>query len=111
QKCSATSLLILEAELYDDEAFLARLADAATSLPVGLASDPASFVTPLIRAPQGALARALEQLDEGERWLVPPRRDPAHPRLWAPAIKLGVRRGSDTHQRELFGPVLGVMRA
>src|SRR5690606_33408717 len=111
QKCSATSLLILEAELYDDPAFLARLADAATSLPVGLAEDPTSFVTPLIREPEGALARALAQLDEGERWLVPPRRDPAHPRLWGPAIKLGVRRGSFTHQRELFGPVLGVMRA
>ncbi|MFO0747936.1 MAG: proline dehydrogenase family protein [Myxococcota bacterium] len=111
QKCSATSLLILEAALYDDLAFRRRLKDAVLSLPVGSAWELGARVTPLIREPQGDLAWALLELDPGEEWLVAPRRDAQNPRLVHPGVKLGVQPGSRTHQRELFGPVLGVMRA
>ncbi len=111
QKCSATSLLVLEAEVYDDPAFRARLADATRSLVVGSAWEPDTFVTPLVREPEGPLLRALTTLDEGEEWLVPPRVDPSNPRLVHPAVKLGVAPGSFTYANELFGPVLGVMRA
>ncbi|MCG8557747.1 MAG: bifunctional proline dehydrogenase/L-glutamate gamma-semialdehyde dehydrogenase [Proteobacteria bacterium] len=111
QKCSAASLAICVAEVYDSEAFRRQLRDAADSLPAGSAWDPRSVVTPLIRPPGGALERALQTLDEGEQWLLPPREHPSNPRLWTPGIKLGVREGSFTHQTELFGPVLGVMRA
>lgn len=111
QKCSATSLLILEAPLYDDRHFLERLADAARSLHVGSAWELGARVTPLIREPSGALLDALRTLDTGESWLVEPRVSPDNPRLWSPGIKLGVKEGSRTHLTELFGPVLAVMRA
>jgi RHH-type proline utilization regulon transcriptional repressor/proline dehydrogenase/delta 1-pyrroline-5-carboxylate dehydrogenase len=111
QKCSAASLLIAEAEVYDDPAFLARLRDAAASLHVGSAYDPRAFVTPLIHPPQGALLRGLTQLEPGERWLLEPRPHPDNPALWSPGIKLGTEAGSFVHQTELFGPVLAVMRA
>ncbi|MFI5308688.1 MAG: proline dehydrogenase family protein [Polyangiales bacterium] len=111
QKCSACSLLICEAEVYDDSRLLRALADAAESLHVGPSWDPRSVVTPLIRPPEGPLLRALTTLDEGETWLLEPRRDLRNPRLWSPAIKLGVREGSFMHVTELFGPVLAVMRA
>src|SRR5690606_35762354 len=39
QKCSATSLLILEEEVYEDEKFKATLRDAAESLKVGPANE------------------------------------------------------------------------
>ena len=39
QKCSAASLAIVEAALYDDPAFRRRLADAVRSLRVGPATD------------------------------------------------------------------------
>ncbi|HEX6240630.1 MAG TPA: bifunctional proline dehydrogenase/L-glutamate gamma-semialdehyde dehydrogenase, partial [Polyangiales bacterium] len=111
QKCSAASLLILEAEIYDDPECMRTLADAVESLPVGSAWDPRSFVTPLIRPPSGALARALDQLEPSESWLVQPRIDPENPRLVSPGVKLGVAPGSFMHTTELFGPVLSVMRA
>lgn len=111
QKCSAASLLICEAEVYDDPHFQETLRDAVESLPVGSAWDARSFVTPLIRPPEGPLARALATLEPGERWLVAPRVDPENPQLVHPAVKYDVAPGSFTHTTELFGPVLGVMRA
>jgi RHH-type proline utilization regulon transcriptional repressor/proline dehydrogenase/delta 1-pyrroline-5-carboxylate dehydrogenase len=111
QKCSAASLAILEAEVYDDPHFKKHLKDAAESLTVGSTWDLSSKVTPLIRAPHDALLRGLTTLDPGEEWLVKPKQDPKNPNLWSPGIKWGVKEGSFTHQTELFGPVLGVMRA
>jgi RHH-type proline utilization regulon transcriptional repressor/proline dehydrogenase/delta 1-pyrroline-5-carboxylate dehydrogenase len=111
QKCSACSLLVCEAEVYDDPTFMRTLADAAASLKVGSTWSLDSFVTPLIRPPQDALLRALTELDPGEQWLLAPRRDDDNERLWSPAIKVGVREGSFSHTTELFGPVLSVMRA
>jgi RHH-type proline utilization regulon transcriptional repressor/proline dehydrogenase/delta 1-pyrroline-5-carboxylate dehydrogenase len=111
QKCSACSLLILEAEVHDDPHFMETLADAVQSLCVGSAWQARSFVTPLIREPGAALARALGTLEAGESWLVEPGVDPNNPRLLSPGVKLGVAPGSFMHTTELFGPVLSVMRA
>lgn len=111
QKCSATSLLVLEAPVYDDGGFMRRLADAVRSVHTGPAWDRRSKVTPLIRPPRAELSRGLTQLDPGESWLVTPTPDPDNPRLWSPGVKLGVKRRAFTHLTELFGPVLSVLRA
>lgn len=111
QKCSAASLAILEAEVYEDKVFLRQLRDAAASLSVGAATQPESMVTPLIQAPGESLSRALTALEDGESWLLEPQQSEADPCLWSPGIKLGVRPGSWFHQTECFGPVLGLMRA
>jgi RHH-type proline utilization regulon transcriptional repressor/proline dehydrogenase/delta 1-pyrroline-5-carboxylate dehydrogenase len=111
QKCSATSLLILEREVYEDEAFREALCDAARSLRVGSAWDLQTCVGPLIRPPRDPLARGLKELEPGETWALRPRRVGDDPRLWSPGIKWGVAPGGLTHTTELFGPVLGVMRA
>ena len=109
QKCSAASLAIVEAPLYDDARFLGRLADAVRTLRVGPATELATAMGPVIAPPRGPLARALTELDAGESWLVEPRQ--LDERLWTPGVRLGVRDGSWFHQTECFGPVLGVMRA
>ncbi|HXJ77267.1 MAG TPA: proline dehydrogenase family protein [Candidatus Methylomirabilis sp.] len=111
QKCSAASLAICEAEVYDDAVFRRQLRDAAASLDAGSAWDTSSRITPLTQPPGEALARALTTLDDGEEWLLEPRRVGPHPCLWTPGIKIGVRRGSFFHRTECFGPVLGLMRA
>ncbi|MCX6521124.1 MAG: bifunctional proline dehydrogenase/L-glutamate gamma-semialdehyde dehydrogenase [Actinobacteria bacterium] len=109
QKCSAASLAIVEASVYDDPRFLQRLADAVGSVRVGAATDLATMTGPLIGAPSPQLTRALTTLDAGERWLVEPRR--IDERTWTPGVRLGVRPGSWFQRTECFGPVLGVVRA
>jgi RHH-type proline utilization regulon transcriptional repressor/proline dehydrogenase/delta 1-pyrroline-5-carboxylate dehydrogenase len=111
QKCSALSLLILDNEVYKDPSFFKQLYDATKSLAVGSSFDPRTKVGPLIDEPQDKLLRGLTTLDEGEEWLIKPRPDSRNNHLWSPGIKLGVKEGSFTHQTELFGPMLGVMRA
>ncbi|MEO6740933.1 MAG: aldehyde dehydrogenase family protein, partial [Chthoniobacteraceae bacterium] len=111
QKCSAASLAILEAEVYDDPIFRRQLRDASASLHSGAATDPRSVVTPLIIPAGDDLRRALTTLDAGEEWLLEPRQLGDDPCAWTPGIKLGVRPDSWFHRTECFGPVLGLMRA
>ncbi|MEN0128216.1 MAG: bifunctional proline dehydrogenase/L-glutamate gamma-semialdehyde dehydrogenase [Brevundimonas sp.] len=111
QKCSAASLLILVGSAGTDERLRDQLADAVTSLRVGPTSDLASAMGPLVEPAQGKLLRALTTLDDGEEWLVRPRRLDEDGRTWTPGVKHGVRPGSWFHSTECFGPVLGVMRA
>jgi RHH-type proline utilization regulon transcriptional repressor/proline dehydrogenase/delta 1-pyrroline-5-carboxylate dehydrogenase len=112
QKCSATSLLILESEVYHDTKFRAALCDAVESLRVGSAWDVSTKMGPLIRPPSGVLETSLKELEPGEEWAVMPRfHVDANPNLVSPGVKWGVQPNGFTHCTELFGPVLGVMEA
>ena len=111
QKCSATSLLILEAEVYDDPGFKRQLVDAARSFRTGSAWDFSSKMGPLIHPPGDELKDAMTRLQPGESWALKPINLENNPYLWTPGIKWNVQPGSSTHLIEFFGPLLGVMRA
>jgi len=111
QKCSAASLVILEASVYDNPDFQRRLVDATKTLRTGPGWDPRTTLSPLIRPPEGALADALNRLDAGEEWLLKPESVDGSDQVFTPGIKLGVMPGSTFHVNECFGPVLGLMRA
>lgn len=111
QKCSAASLAIVDQTIYDNPAFFRQLSDAVQSLVVGAGYELATTVGPIIRGAEPMLARALEQLDPGESWLVPPAALDAARLRWRPGVKIGVTPGSWSHQHEWFGPVLAVMTA
>ncbi len=112
QKCSATSLLILEQEVYDDPKFRESLSDAVESLSVGSAWQLHTKIGPLIRPPSGDLERSLKELEPGESWAVMPRLHVNdNPHLVSPGVKWGVQPDTFTHRTEFFGPVLGVMLA
>ena len=111
QKCSATSLLILEDEVYEDPEFRRALCGRGPEPSVGSSWDPRTRMGPLIRPPDGVLETALKELEPGESWAVMPKRLEKNPCLYSPAVKWDVQPGSFTHMTELFGPVLGVMKA
>ncbi|NOY42153.1 MAG: aldehyde dehydrogenase family protein [Planctomycetes bacterium] len=112
QKCSATSLLILEQEVYNDSKFRDSLCDAIESLHVDSAWQLPTKLGPLIRPPSGELERALKELEPGESWAVMPRLHVGdNPHLVSPGVKWGVQPNSVTHCTEFFGPLLAVMPA
>ena len=109
QKCSAASLGILVGTVAKSRRFLNQVLDAASSLRVAWPRDAAAEMGPLTEAPGEKLLRGLTRLEPGQRWLLEPKR--IDERLWRPCIRLGVRPGSEYHQVEYFGPVLGLMAA
>lgn len=112
QKCSATSLLILEEEVFHDANFRETLCDAVESLRVGSAWDLSTKLGPLIRPPSGDLEKSLKELEAGESWAVMPRLHvDDNPCLVSPGVKWGVQPQSFTHCTEFFGPLLAVMSA
>ncbi len=111
QKCSATSLLILEKEVHENKNFQRQLVDAAGSFAAGSPWDFHHRTGPLIRPPSGDLKWALTELDEGETWALKPEMKAGNPHLWTPGIKWGVLPGSRSHMTEFFGPVLSVLSA
>lgn len=111
QKCSAASLGILVGSVATSRRFRDQLIDAVTSLRVGYPTDPTVQVGPVIEPASGKLLKALTKLAPGETWLVKPRQLDDTGRLWSPGVKTGVKRGSEFHLTEYFGPVLGLITA
>nr|WP_233551092.1 proline dehydrogenase family protein [Amnibacterium setariae] len=111
QKCSAASLAILVGPVARSKRFLGQLVDAVSSLEVGAPWVATTRMGPVIEPASGKLLEGLTTLGPGERWLLEPKRLDREGRLWTPGIRTGVRRGSDFHRTEYFGPVLGIMTA
>ncbi len=111
QKCSATSLLILEKEIYEDSAFRKQLLDAIRTLKVGSVWNFANKMGPLIRKPMKHLRKGLKFLEAGESWALAPKFNKKNPKLMYPTVKWGVKSGSFSHRTEFFFPLLSVMKA
>lgn len=111
QKCSATSLLVLEKELYEDKNFKKMLVDAAASINVGSVWDLENRIGTLSNTPSGKLEKALSYLDEGEEWALEPSYADENPYMLKPSIRYGTKKGDYCHINELFGPVLSVVKA
>lgn len=112
QKCSACSLLLLQSDIYDDPEFIGKLKDATESLNVGSPWDLSSEIGPMINADTDntALMHAIENLEEGESWLIKPEALNKNRFLMKPGIKMGVKKDNYTFKTELFAPLLAVVR-
>ncbi|EOZ2198215.1 bifunctional proline dehydrogenase/L-glutamate gamma-semialdehyde dehydrogenase [Campylobacter upsaliensis] len=111
QKCSATSLLVLEDEVYEDEEFKKALVDAAASLAVGSPFVFKNKLGALCDKPSEKLIKAINELEAGEEWALKPQFIDDNAHLMTPGIKYGVKKGAFTHMNELFAPLLSVIRA
>ncbi len=107
--CVAGSRLLVEASVYDD--VVAGVAGAGSSLPVGDALDPQTFIGPLVNAAHADRVRGFidRALRSGE---ASPAHEPVLPggltsAFVAPTVLRDVRPGSEIEQNEVFGPVLG----
>ena len=121
QKCSAASLVVLVGSVARSRRFRGQLLDAVRSLKVGTPEHLDTQMGPIITAPSGKLLRGLTTLGEGESWLVEPAPLTVDSplaldakggnKVWSPGVRDGVRRGSEYHLTEYFGPILGIMTA
>jgi RHH-type proline utilization regulon transcriptional repressor/proline dehydrogenase/delta 1-pyrroline-5-carboxylate dehydrogenase len=112
QKCSACSRVVVLGGVYD--AFLARLAEAVHSLPVGPADDPDSAVGPVIDQKARDRVWAYKRLAREEGRVVadvdvgPLAETGAYV---GPLVVADVAPTARIAREEVFGPVLAVLRA
>ncbi len=110
QKCSACSLLLLAADIYDDPTFRVKLRDAATSIKVGYNWDAGNVVGGMISNRNDKMEHVFANLEPGQEWLVEPRYVDPERYILAPSILWGVTPESYIFRTELFAPVLAVVR-
>ncbi len=111
QKCSATSLLVLEEEVYEDEEFKKTLVDAASSMSVGSPFEFKNKIAALCDNIDSKVQKALDELETYEEWALKPKFINNNKHLMTPGIKYGTKKGDFTHMTELFAPILTVMKA
>ncbi|MHB9056451.1 MAG: proline dehydrogenase family protein [Paludibacteraceae bacterium] len=109
QKCSACSLFIVEKSVYDDSDFKSKLKDATESMHTGSAWNGDNLVGPMISNTNEKLLHAINNLEEGESWLVAPEFLDKDHYILKPCVKWGVKPGNYTFENELFGPLLAVV--
>ncbi|MFL1011387.1 proline dehydrogenase family protein [Flavisericum labens] len=108
QKCSATSLLILEEEVFNDNHFKELLKDAAESRIYGDPWDFHTVVGPLAVPVNERIKHVIENTDDKD-WLLKPELEGEY--LLKPGIKWGITTEDYGYKNELFGPILFVMKA
>ncbi|WP_285905602.1 proline dehydrogenase family protein [Pseudodesulfovibrio pelocollis] len=114
QKCSACSRVIVLDAIYDK--FTARLAEAANSVKLGPAENPANYMGPVVdKSAQKNVMRYVGIAEQEGRVLVRrevPDEVKAGGGCYVPlTIVDGITRDHRLAQEEVFGPVLAVMRA
>ncbi len=109
QKCSACSRAIIVEDCYNK--FIERLKEAAESIKIAPAEDPGSFVGPVIsKEAQEKVLRYIE-IGKKEATLLVERKVPREGYFAPLTIFSDVKPTSVIAQEEIFGPVLGVLKA
>jgi RHH-type proline utilization regulon transcriptional repressor/proline dehydrogenase/delta 1-pyrroline-5-carboxylate dehydrogenase len=109
QKCSATSLVILEEEVFYDDSFKSKLIEGIKSLKTGKSWDFGSKVGPLTNSVGGNLKEAIETQDEN--WEIKPELNSENDHILSPGLIWGIDTSHYTYSNELFGPIVSVMKA
>jgi RHH-type proline utilization regulon transcriptional repressor/proline dehydrogenase/delta 1-pyrroline-5-carboxylate dehydrogenase len=109
QKCSACSRVIVLQPIYDK--FVRRLVEAARSVQIGPAEDPANYMGPVVD--NAAQQRILDYIEIGKKEgnLLISRKVPDEGYYVPPTIFSEIKPEHRLAQEEIFGPVLSVMKA
>jgi len=108
QKCSATSLLILTEDVFNNNEFKALLKDATKSKVFGNPWDYATEIGPLAVQLSEKLKHVIQNTPD-HQWLVKPKLNGNH--MLTPGIIWDVTTADYPYQNELFGPILCVVKA
>lgn len=107
QKCSAASRVIVVQEIYDH--FLDRLVNAAKSIKVGIAEDPASYLGPVIDKKSKENIKKYIEIGKTEGKMLTGGLSEGC--FVFPTIFTDVKPDAKIAQEEIFGPVLAVIKA
>ncbi|GAA5219803.1 proline dehydrogenase family protein [Membranihabitans marinus] len=108
QKCSATSLLVLEKEVFEDQHFRQLLKDGILSKRQGNPWDFAVQWSSLSVPISDKIIQVIESTPD-DKWLIKPEREGDF--YLTPGVIWGIDVNHPVYRQELFGPILAVMEA
>ena len=111
QKCSATSLLILEHEVYHDSEFREKLCDAIKSIRVGTSWDLSNLYSMRVHKSSELIRHVLSPKGNPETYLIYSKKSHTNRSFLKPTLLWNVTKDSMIYKHELFAPILGVMCA
>lgn len=108
QICMSVNRIIVEAQVYDE--FIEKFGNIVRHLPYGAATDPNNFVGPIINDDQVAsvVGKIEHARADGARLVVD---GPVEGRVVAPHVFADVTPEMELFREEIFGPVVGIVRA
>ncbi|HZK04441.1 MAG TPA: aldehyde dehydrogenase family protein [Actinomycetaceae bacterium] len=108
QICMAVNRIIVEAPVYDE--FVQRFADHVRGVRYGDPRDPGNAVGPIINDDQlaGVTGKIAQAREEGAREVVSA---DVEGRLVPPHVFADVTSGMELFREEIFGPVIGIVKA
>ena len=109
QKCSACSRVIVLEAVY--QRFVDRLVEAARSVNIGPAEDPANFMGPVVDQTQRRKVLEYLELARQEGEILLEREVPLKGCYVPLSIVGGIKKEHRLAQEEIFGPILAVMKA
>lgn len=109
QKCSACSRVIVHRAVFDQ--FVSRLEDAVSSVQIGDPADPGTRVGPVIDARAQASIQQFVADGKRESRLLIQRQVAGEGYFVGPTVFVDVEPHHQLAQKEIFGPVLAVMKA
>ncbi|MFI3298381.1 MAG: bifunctional proline dehydrogenase/L-glutamate gamma-semialdehyde dehydrogenase [Rikenellaceae bacterium] len=110
QKCSACSLFLVEAEIFDSEDFKEKLKDCTESLKVGSPWNLSTVVGPMITNNNDKLLQSVNNPENKAKWLIEPEFLDGGQYVMRPAILWNVKPEDFEFKTELFAPLLSVVR-
>ena len=112
QKCTATSRLIVQADILDP--FIAALREGMQEISMGDARDSATYLGPVASAAQYAKVQRYAEMAQTEEMVsqdINVTVDPAQGYFVAPHVIMGVDVESPLVQEEIFGPIATILPA
>ncbi len=110
QKCSACSLLLVDADVFDSPDFKEKLRDCATSLKVGSPWELGTVVGPMITNNNDKLLESINNPANRDKWLIEPKFLDENRYILCPTILWDVKKEDMEFKTELFAPLLSVVR-
>ena len=110
QNPATPHLVLVHAEVYDNQHFMSALRDAVSSLTAQPGWLEGGDFGPLSRPLDDDQRFLLTQLQKHESWLVQPTATDISSMVWTPGVRIGVRVGSAFAEAAHNVPVIGLIR-
>ncbi len=110
QSATSPHILIAHKDVYDNQAFINTLKDAAGSINAQAGNREGAHLGPLAHRLTDADMQALRGQHKSHTWLVQPMATEIASRIWSPGVCTGIQAPTDFARKVAGLPILGVVR-